>query len=79
MNLRNNCLGFTALEEKQVQAIHDGAESVSHQTLLRTLGRVCLSHERLRAEIQGLEEMLRIMERKQSHGCTDATCKECDQ
>lgn len=72
MNLRNNCLGFAALDEKQVQAIYDGSEAMSHQTLLRTLGRVCISHERLRAELAGSENVIADLETKLTITATPA-------
>lgn len=39
---------------------------------------LCESHERLRAELDGAAAMLATLERKVVHGCTDATCRECD-
>ena len=78
MNIKANCLGVLTYDEDQIQKFHDVAKASSKETLVMIVTRLCLSHERLRAERDGLQIMFDNMDRKVRHGCTDATCSICD-
>jgi len=67
-------LPMTEAEVSRLWAAYCGGEAESS----RRIEMLCESHERLRAELAGATAMLESAERKAAHGCTDATCTECD-
>ena len=79
--LRVRCLATTPIEEREVEKLYESSSvtTMEREELVFRIRRLCLSHERLRAELQGAEKIIQTMDRKQQHGCTDASCKECDQ
>lgn len=78
MNIKNNCLGVTPISESAVQVMCDMRFTVSREHLQSSVQKLALSHERLRAERDGLQIMFDELDRKVRHGCIDANCKECD-
>lgn len=80
MNLRNRCLMVTPMAERDVQGIYDAAFDANRERLIAMVRSLAMSHERLRAELQGAEILLRengvlqqphIPERARSHGATE--------
>lgn len=72
--LHRKAMGSLPLTEAEVLLIYDTAQLHGKQ-----LFRLCESHERLRMELVGAQKMLDDLDRKVSHGCTDASCSQCDQ
>lgn len=56
--LRSDCLGFNALSEGGVASIYDYHQEASVDYLRDVVRRLCLSHERLRAELKGAELLI---------------------
>jgi hypothetical protein len=57
MNLKTHCLGFLPLGEPLVQSVFDKRLEMDTRKLREWVRSLCLSHERLRAELEGLEAM----------------------
>lgn len=78
MDISKHCLGALPLTADQAQKIYDVAHVSSKESLIGLIKKLCLSHERLRAERDGLQVMYDQLDRKVLHGCTDANCNLCD-
>lgn len=69
--LQSRALATLPLPAAEVERIFDQLRGQGF------VAELCASHERLRAELEGVTAMLEEMERKVAHGCTDANCEEC--
>lgn len=54
-----NALASQIYKKHQILSMCDAAPYWSHESLIKTFKAVCLSHERLRMELEGAEAMLR--------------------
>ena len=93
MKLKSHCLGVTPFSAETVQKIYDDTYDTTRWLDQQTVRNLCLSHERLRAELEGMDVMLRetegelkrtqgyleTLDRKVRHGCTDVKCEVCDE
>lgn len=52
-------LSSTIFKSDQVESIYKSVEGMSHPNLIKTLRKLCLSHERLQQELEGVDAMLR--------------------
>lgn len=69
-NLQIECLAKTPISKEAIQVIWDLIGSRDNIEVLRTwLRNTCLSHERLRAELEGAEILLKEPERWKCKGC----------
>lgn len=60
MSLREECLGKLPLTKEAVQSIYDVRNGKHPPAVIATwIKNLCLSHERLRAELEGAEILLR--------------------
>lgn len=60
MSLQSDCLGKVPLTKEAVQAIYSVRDGKHPPAVLATwIKNLCLSHERLRAELEGAEILLR--------------------
>lgn len=71
-NLKIACLGVTALEPDKIEDIYRDWSGD------KLIVKLCLSHERMRAERDGLQTMLDDLDRKVRHGCAGFNCQGCD-
>lgn len=62
MNLRTECLKHVPLTAATVESIWSELRKYSEGELLERLRALCLSHERLRAELEGCEATLAKVE-----------------
>ena len=60
-NLQTRCLGYLPLPKEQVESIWSGNTSFDRQESMSAIAQLCLSHERLRAELEGLEIVLKTV------------------
>jgi hypothetical protein len=58
MSLALKALGRLAMSPDAVHVIHDTANEMTREHLVAVLKRLCLSHERLRAERDAAEQLL---------------------
>lgn len=72
--LKGHCLARLPMSESDVAKLFSRAR----RSGATTYAELAMSHERLRAELTGLETIMEHMNRKASHGCTDAHCSMCD-
>lgn len=78
MNLKNDCLAVTPMPYDDVDYFAKFAHRMEETLLKKWAKNVALSHERMRAERDGLQIMFDDLDRKVRHGCTDANCSICD-
>jgi len=55
------CLAYLPLPKEQVESIWSGNTSFDRQESMLAIAQLCLSHERLRAELEGLEILLKTV------------------
>jgi hypothetical protein len=58
MNLKTECLAKTPLSAEAVAAIYGMLEKFAEPGQRQIVKNLCLSHERLRAELEGAEALL---------------------
>ena len=58
MNLKADCLGHVPILPSTMQDIYERVPTWSEKELRVRLQAVCLSHERMRAELEGCESLL---------------------
>lgn len=69
-DLTKACLGRIAMSEKQVQKIYDRVADMDQESSpVRWIKSLCLSHERLRAELAGAESLLNESKEKHCPRC----------
>lgn len=78
MNLKTHCLSELALPAHMVQQIYDCAGDMTQDRARLMVRKLAMSHERLRAELDGLQVMYDELDRKVQHGCAGANCELCD-
>ena len=79
MNILKRCLAVLPMTASLVQETYDQAQWMTTKDQMRKAIRdLCLSHELLRAERDGLQLMYDELDRKVQHGCANHNCKECD-
>lgn len=92
MNLKLDCLGRTPLPFDWVEGVYVTAKAHPAADNVEIIKKLCLSHERLRAELEGMDVMLRdtegelkrtqgyleTLDRKVRHGCAGFNCEVCD-
>lgn len=77
-SINANHLTIIPFDEGSIESIAAASTYMSREKLIEMLTRVCLSHERLRAELKGAESLIDTMDRKERHGCANFNCAECD-
>lgn len=55
MSIQKACLAVVPMTEKEIEAIYTFPQQMS----VKEVTRLCLSHERLRTELAGAEQMLK--------------------
>lgn len=78
MNLKTHCLSELALPAVTVQQIYDASRDMTKKRAQQMVRKLAMSHERLRAELDGLQVMFNELDRKVQHGCAGANCELCD-
>ncbi len=62
MDLRKECLRHVPLTFETVEDIYKGRRDYSESELAGVIRALCRSHERLRAELEGAEQLLRELD-----------------